>query len=242
MKSSSLEADLGWLYLFAKETSENNLAVEKSPETLDRLTSRLEKLAEKEINTIHAKIAALGEAGKHLTPACQKGCWHCCTHLVTASVPEVLRIANVIRESWTTEEIDALKERIAVHKEAIKPAKGTPQNTWPRHACPLLQDGACSVWKDRPFVCRGWNSLDVQPCIEKERNPQSGVREQGLAHQVAVTDYILQGYEAALASARVNADLCELSHALDIALNKPDAAARYLNGDNLFAPAQEIIK
>src|SRR3954464_2291098 len=90
----SISAELGWLYAFAKDTTETKLKVERTPEQIDKLTARLEKLAEKEINVIHSKVSALGEAGAHLLPACKKGCWYCCSHMVTATIPEIIHVAN----------------------------------------------------------------------------------------------------------------------------------------------------
>ena len=238
--SSSLQAELGWLYAFAKDTTETKLKDERSADQLDKLTTRLEKLAEKEINGIHAKIAALGEAGAHLMPACKMGCWYCCSHMVTATVPEIIHVANHIRANWTEEQIAALRARITKHKAATQSLREGNKEVLPRHICPLLrtEDGACSVWVDRPLICRGWNSVNVEDCIKKGEDPSSGIRERALAHQVAVADFVRQGLEEGLSSSRANGNICELSYGLEIALDNPDAAERYLAGDDLFEPAR----
>jgi uncharacterized protein len=235
---SGLQAELGWLYVFAKDTTESQLKEERTPERAAKLAAKLERLAEREINSIHQKISSLGEAGAHLMPACQKGCWYCCTHLVTATVPEVMQVANHIRETWTAEQIAALRERIAKHKIAIQPMRDGVEGFIPRHACPLLQEGACSVWSARPLTCRGWNSVSVEDCRVKMENPESGIRERALAHQMAVADFVRQGLEEGLAHSKANGNVCDLAYGLEIALDNPDAMDRYLAGDDLFMPAR----
>ena len=238
---SPLQSELGWLYSFARETTEDKLKDERTPDQTDKLTAKLERLAEREINTIHAKIAELGEAGAHLMPACRKGCWYCCSHMVTATPPEIIHVANHIRANWNKEQIAALRERIAKHKEVTQPLRDG-KNVLPRHICPLLQDGACSVWMDRPLVCRGWNSVDVNDCIQKGENPEAGIREKALAHQIAVADFVRQGFEEGLNTAKLNGNICELAYGLEIALDNPDAAERYLAGEDLFAPARQGLE
>ena len=240
--SPQLQSELGWLYGFAKDTTETKLKVERTPEEMDKVVNRLEKMAEKEINTIHSKIAALGEAGAHLMPDCKKGCWYCCTHMVTATAPEIIHVANFIRANWNEQQIASLKERIASHKKSTQPLRDGNKDVLPRHICPLLEDGACSVWMDRPLICRGWNSVDVKTCIQKSEHPESGVREQALAHQIAVADFVRQGLEEGLAAAKANGDICELSYGLEIALDNPDAGDRYLKGDDIFAPARKGLE
>lgn len=235
---SSLQAELGWLYGFAKDTTETQLRLDRTPVQTDKLTAKLERLAEREINTIHRKIADLGEAGAHLLPACKKGCWYCCTHMVTATVPEIIHVANHVRANWNEEQIAGLRERIAKHKQSTQPLRDGNKDVLPRHLCPLLADGACSVWMDRPLICRGWNSVNVDDCIKKGEHPEAGIRERALAHQVAVADFVRQGFEEGLESSKANGNICELAYGLEIALDNPDAAERYLAGEDLFAPAR----
>ena len=98
------------------------------------------------------------------------------------------------------------------------------------------------VWTHRPLVCRGWNSIDVAPCIRKREHPEEDVHEQGLGSQMAVTDFIRQGMTEGLDAMGSNSELCDLAYGLEIALDNPDAAERYLAGDNPFRPAQEGVE
>jgi Fe-S-cluster containining protein len=237
---TSLQAEFGWLFLFARETSESQIKDERTPERLTKMVSKLERLAEKEINSVHARIAELGEKGLHMMPACKKGCWYCCSHMVTSTIPEILRIADHIRANWSTDQLTALRKRITEHKASTESLRDGTAEHLPRHICPLLlkEEGACSVWPERPLVCRGWNSVDVNDCIRKGEHPEESIREKGLGPQLAVADFVRQGLEEGLKSSRLDGDVCELAYGLEIALDNLDAGERYLAGENVFAPAQ----
>lgn len=227
------------MYAFAREITESTLAEERTPERLYKLVGKLERLSEKEINSIHSKISALGDEGKGILPACSKGCWHCCTHVVGASVPEILEAARYIKETWSAEEIAELIVRIEAHRRQTVRFRTGEGNYPPRALCPLLKDSSCSVWLNRPLICRGWNSVSVEDCIVKRENPESGVRERGVAAQFAVSDNVREGLLDGLKSLGYRGEVCELAAGLGIAMSVPDAAERYLAGDDLFVAAEE---
>jgi hypothetical protein len=237
--AQSMQAKYGGLYAFAKDVTVSNLAEERTPQKLIRLTNKLERLAEREIAGMHEQISQLGDKAAGILPVCRMGCWHCCTHMVLATVPEILNLAEQVCSTWNDQQIAALRERILVHKAQTATVRDGTAAHPPRPICPLLEEGGCSVWQHRPFICRGWNSIDVEPCIRKREHPEEEVREQGLAPQFAVADYIRQGLSEGLEAQGANSDLCELAYGLEIALDHPDAAERYLAGEDLFAPARQ---
>jgi hypothetical protein len=240
--NQALQAKYGGLYAFAKDVTLSNLEEERTPEKLIRLTNKLERLAEREIAGMHEQISQMGEKAVGILPVCRMGCWHCCTHVVLATVPEILNLVDQIRANWSDEEILALRDRIAVHKRITQPVRDGTAPYPPRPICPLLKDGGCSMWVHRPFICRGWNSVDVDLCIRKREHPEEDVHEKGLAPQFAVTDFIRQGLSEGLAGRGASSELCELAFGLEIALDNPDAAERYLAGEDLFAPSRQGIE
>ena len=240
--NQSLNAKYGGLYAFAKDVTLSNLEEERTPDKLIRLTNKLERFAEREISAMHDQISQLGEKAVGILPVCRLGCWHCCTHLVLATVPEILNLADQIRASWSEDEIAALRERIAVHKSITAPVRDGTAAFPPRPVCPLLKDGGCSIWTHRPFVCRGWNSVDVEACIQQREHPEVKVETKGLAAQFAVTEYVQQGMSKGLEARGMNHEACELAYGLEIALDNPDAAERYMAGEDLFAPARQGVE
>jgi uncharacterized protein len=236
--TATLQQEFGGLYAFAKDVTASALAEESTQANLVRLSGKLARLAEKEISRLHGQLAEMGDRGLAFKPACSKGCWFCCTHVVVATAPEILLLADHIRTTWNAEAIRQLHMRIEAHKDALADFRSGRSATPPRFACPLLEDGACSVWLSRPLVCRGWNSVRVEDCKEKMERPHAEVREHGFAPQVAVADFIRQGMSESLASSGVNGELCELALGLQIALDIPEAGDRYAAGEDVFAPAR----
>ncbi len=102
---------------------------------------------------------------KCLLPMCQSGCSFCCHGSVFASTPEILRIAEFLKESRTPEELAALR----AHAEATA-ARVEPLDIVGRAAarvpCPLLEEstGRCTVYEVRPIACRAYHSGSVEAC------------------------------------------------------------------------------
>jgi len=101
-------------------------------------------------------------------------------------------------------------------------------------ACPLLEDGACSVYRDRPLTCRTAASLDAAAC-ERVYVQQSG----GTVPTPSVFPRMRLGYSLALAGALRQAGLahapCEFQAALERAMTTPDCESQWLAGADIFA-------
>ena len=96
---------------------------------LDR-ASRFAAFAE---NLLEATVA------KHVKgpTACARGCSHCCTTFVSATIPEVLRLARAVRSNAA---------RAGRVREVGERARQIPQHEreTSRIVCPILEDHACS--------------------------------------------------------------------------------------------------
>lgn len=164
--------------------------------------------------------------------ACAKGCTYCCHLLVFTDAPVVLLIADDLRRTLAPAAVEELTARLAAFEEA-----DYGLSTVPRPACPLLVDSLCQAYDTRPLVCRAQNALDVRQCVMK----YEGGRNMVVAHDIPlnVWNAVSEGLSAGLAEAGLGADgTLELSKALRIALETPDAAGRWLAGEALFAPAR----
>ena len=94
--------------------------------------------------------------------ACKSGCSHCCSQNIHPTLPELARILQEI-EGFTDEEKSALKARVAAVAEIQK--DHTVLDGKLSGPCVMLRaDGACSIYKARPLVCRGMNSMSVESC------------------------------------------------------------------------------
>ena len=180
------------------------------------------------------------ERAKALRPpgplACQEGCDWCCYLRVGTAAPEVFRIVEYLRQRLTPEELQTVRQRIVEldeERNKLKPNKRREA----RLACALLIGHRCSVYPVRPLTCRGFNSSDAHRC---ELFLESGnkVEVPSYAPQLRLTTFVLDGVRAGLSESGLKGDLLELTAALRIAFETPDARERWLAGDAVFAPAR----
>ena len=196
---------------------------------LASLARRMERLADKQIQQAQEQTTE--------KPACGAGCWYCCTQQVLASVPEILEMAVYIRENWTQEEIDELLAKCAAYRPIATAYITGETDVFPSTTCPMLKDAKCSIWPSRCLVCRGYNSTDVKPCIQRMNNPGANVRIPGVLPQRAAADAFQDGIWEGLRRTRLFPDACDMILGLEIALTVPNAGERFAQGDPLFAPA-----
>jgi Fe-S-cluster containining protein len=168
--------------------------------------------------------------------ACKEGCDWCCYYVVGASVPEVVRIVEYLRRTLSAQEMDATRERIARAddaKRAMKPA----ERAGARLPCPLLVNHRCCAYPVRPLTCRGFNSSDAHEC-ELSLQSRSKANVPVYAPQMRLSAFVLDGTRAGLAESGLKGDRVELTAALRIALEVPDAVDRWLAGEAAFAAAR----
>jgi Fe-S-cluster containining protein len=92
--------------------------------------------------------------------ACRKGCHFCCHLPVETTVPQILVIADHLKRTLPSSEIQDLRKRMDEYEARVAQhpsGKGLA-------LCPLNLDGACSVYEVRPTICRSFNSTDAGAC------------------------------------------------------------------------------
>lgn len=94
---------------------------------------------------------------------CRAGCSLCCWLRVDATAPEVFLIAETLRAELPPQELQALRERLASHAEAVS-RMTVLEHATRNVACPLSRDGWCSVYAVRPHTCRRHHSQDLAAC------------------------------------------------------------------------------
>jgi len=103
--------------------------------------------------------------------ACKKGCAHCCYRLVTATAPEALRIAELLRTQGA-ERVRQVLSQLEAYEQAIAPLfQG--QSVIASPPCAFLEEEFCTIYEARPFTCRGLNSVDADVCISWRHGPLS---------------------------------------------------------------------
>lgn len=94
---------------------------------------------------------------------CRAGCALCCWLRVDVYAPEVFLIADTLRREWAPAEIDALMKRLTAHAELVR-GLTVYEHATRNVACPLSQDGRCTVYAVRPHTCRRHHSQDIAAC------------------------------------------------------------------------------
>jgi Fe-S-cluster containining protein len=183
-----------------------------------------------------AVAAAKARERPRAAPACRDGCAWCCYKLVGTAAPEVLRIAAYLRERLSADAWESLRERV---REGEQQRRGLSTAQLRRRAlpCPLLVEERCVAYPVRPLTCRGYNSSDAELC-RRDLDPGARVEVPVYEPQQRMTTFVLDGLRAGTADSKLDGALLELTTALRVALEVPDAEERWLAGEAVFAPAR----
>ena len=200
------------------------------------------KLAERDNDRRASEAAALAQALNETSLkarppvrvkiACGKGCSYCCHGFVGILPPEAFRLADAVRAGRAGTLDVAMVRARAVPLKGL----GPDERIGRKLACPLLGPGGlCSVYAERPLVCRQATSLSLPACIEEfegvDRNGRIEVSQVHLAHS-GNAHVVLLG---ALTAAGLPTHAFELSSVLEVALSDTQAERRWLAGEDIFA-------
>lgn len=157
---------------------------------------------------------------------CAKGCNLCCHTFVSATIPEIFRLAVVIRDAGLTGQI------IAAAHRARDVGQGRRFTT--RVSCPLLRDDICGGYAGRPLACRTMLSRSLAACMAYFPVDGSGALDYapGARETRGRVEMILA---AALSLAGLSGRHVELIQGLAIALTEAHAEERWLAGEDVFA-------
>lgn len=97
-----------------------------------------------------------------IIPSCSSGCCHCCRYHILTNIVEAQTLAQYIRRELSAEQIADLRLRTRQWHEWDNAQPGRPSAILDaqtdisdyEHCCPLVVNGACSVYPVRPVVCR----------------------------------------------------------------------------------------
>lgn len=179
--------------------------------------------------------AMRGESTLHERIACQAGCGWCCHVQVVVSAAEALGVADHLRRTLGPAELSAVHARLAALDQTTR-GLSREQRADLRLPCALMVDFSCSVHPARPLRCRSWNSLDVERCKRELEHPRTGHLEIESV-QWDVTRAVAAGLADGLSERGLDGARLEMTAAIRIALETPDAEARWRAGEAVFAAA-----
>ncbi|MBN1984775.1 MAG: YkgJ family cysteine cluster protein [Prolixibacteraceae bacterium] len=129
-------------------------AIEEMYRQVDDLTDSVSELANREKNSID----------------CKKGCHWCCHQPVFALNYELDYLKHFIKNTFPIEKQKEIKERA---RTKVKKLQGLHNEDLlnSKHACPLLENGACIAYRARPMACRIYLSTNVKTCLKFYNKP-----------------------------------------------------------------------
>jgi Fe-S-cluster containining protein len=167
---------------------------------------------------------------------CRKYCAHCCYKKVSATPAEVFHLARYLAANLSAKALAKLKARLGGLDDKTR-GMSPEERGRARLPCALLVGRLCIAHPARPASCRGFNSRDVGACERalKRREVEIPV----YAPQYRLFGEAHLGLRAGLAESGLASTHLELTRALRIALETPDAATRYLAGEPVFRAAEQ---
>lgn len=168
--------------------------------------------------------------------ACHRGCATCCTLRVTATTPEVLLVARFLRAvqpALLARGIDLVGQLRAAN--AGSQGLSEQERVGLRQPCPFIAQGVCVIYAVRPLACRGHASHDVKACVAAARGERDEVPYSAGHHLVRAL--VQNAMQSALRDAGLAWGSVEFNQALLLALDQPEAEARWLSGEDVLAAA-----
>ncbi|HUH84821.1 MAG TPA: YkgJ family cysteine cluster protein [Stellaceae bacterium] len=163
---------------------------------------------------------------------CKSGCAWCCYQNVEVTIPEAILVAAHIAAD------DPRRQRIA---EAAATLGGLDDSARRRAGkpCPLLVDNRCSVYDDRPLMCRGMMAADAEGCRSVF---EAGVTGEGSTsiEFYPMAQYFMLGDQAGMRGILKDMGLqhepVEMTRAVAAILADPDIVERWLARECAFGP------
>ncbi len=167
------------------------------------------------------------------TVACAAGCTACCHQDVETSIPEAILVALHVA--------DPADPR---HRKILETADATAGLSWSDrvrsgHPCPLLVDDRCSIYEDRPLMCRATLAANAKPCIDTLYAETHGGTGGGL-EVYPIPQFFAFGEIAALRgiSKDLGLQYDNVSLVMTVAaiLRDPSLPDRWVAGETVFKP------
>lgn len=102
---------------------------------------------------------------------CRRGCSWCCHQQVLVMPAEMLLVADYIEKNFDNETRAIILQKTVDKDEKVK-LLAPEKVLQAKIPCPLLRDGACSVYPVRPMACRIYLSANVDSCLEEFHHPE----------------------------------------------------------------------
>jgi len=192
--------------------------------TLVAVLTVLKMLAIPRTEEVLAKLLLLPGGDKI---ECGPGCSACCNQNVEVSIPEAILVSLQVADPADPRREAVLETAIAVAglSQGDRMLCGRP--------CPFLVDDKCSVYENRPLVCRATFSPYRQGCLDVLKGKTSALI-------YPLPQFFGQGYKDALRGIckdlGLQYDNVELVQTVATILRDPSTVVRWAAGERVFTP------
>jgi len=170
------------------------------------------------IDGLNDSVLALAQR-RNSEVTCFKGCHWCCHQAVFANSYELHFLSEKIKNNFTDEELFRIIERTEV-KYKITSKLNDDDILKYKAPCPLLFDGACSIYEARPMACRIYLSTNLETCLEFYHHPENGNNYPALIDfPLRAGQMMNEGFSAALKQFGIETTEFRLEEGLRIVLN-----------------------
>jgi Fe-S-cluster containining protein len=162
---------------------------------------------------------------------CREGCAHCCYQPVEATIPEAILVAAHLADPE-----DPRRKALLARVDADA-SRTTSERRRPGRPCPLLVDNRCSVYEDRPLMCRSVYAADAEECRAALESVQAGGPELPIEQFVAAQYLVLSdqaGIRGICKDMGLQHDLVELTEAVAAILHDPGIVEQWIAGEHVF--------
>jgi Fe-S-cluster containining protein len=202
-------------------------------EKCQKLTKKIESFADSDMIRVMQPIEALPiEQRGQYEPQCRAGCHHCCYQWVCCTIPEAIFCYEGLKARRAPSEIAKLREELDAYIVELKARQGRLQI-----ACPLLSDGMCSAYEHRPLACRTTASLSAEQCGKAREDPENTTVPY-VAPFMFIGNALKKGLVGGLRDSKLDSYEVVLQIALAILIDEPEASAKFLAGQDVFASAR----
>jgi len=163
---------------------------------------------------------------------CAAGCAHCCYQPVEVTIPEAILVALRLADPGDP------RRQAVLDAAGVQRRLSAKRRRQPGRACPLLVDKHCSVYEDRPLMCRSVLAVDGEQCAAALARIIAG-GEEILTEQFVNAQYFVLGDQAGIRGLckdmGLQSDLVELTEAVAAILRDPALVERWISGQRVFS-------
>jgi Fe-S-cluster containining protein len=167
---------------------------------------------------------------------CKSGCAWCCYQSVEVTIPEAILIAGELANP-----ADPRHQAVLDSADRFRGAS-LVERLRARAPCALLVDHRCSVYANRPLMCRGMMAPDSEACRTAHVAALAG--KDASVEVFAVAQYFILGDQAGLRGILkdmgLQYDLVDMTKAVAAILRDPDIIDRWLAREPAFGPEMVV--